>query len=72
MFFFFSSYFILFLLQDRTYTENCRPQTPTEMDILESIACDQADIIGSDLMDSSTSTEDESFVCEMVSRYLNA
>lgn len=54
-------FLILLLLQDRTHTANCCPQTPLEMDISETIVCDQPEIIqpGSDLMDSSSSTEEE-------------
>ena len=61
-----SFFFFLFVLQDRTVAANCCPQTPDEMDISESILSDQLEITSSDFKDSSSPTEEELSVCEMV------
>ena len=58
-------FFFLFVLQYRTIAEDCFPQTPNEMDS-ESILSDQLEITNSDFMDSSSCTEEELSVCEMV------
>ena len=54
------------MLQDRTIAANCCPQTPDEMNISESILSDQLEMTSSDLKDSSSPTEEELSVCEMV------
>ena len=59
-------FFFLFVLQDRTIAANCCPQTPDEMDISESILSDQLEMTSSDLKDSSSPTEEELSMCEVV------
>ena len=54
----------IFVFQD--IAANCYPQTPDQMDIPESVLSDQLEITSSDLTDSSSCTEDELSVCEMV------
>ena len=59
-------FFLSFLFQDRTIAENFCPQTPDGMDISESFLSHRLKITSSDLKDSSSCTEKELSVSEMV------
>jgi len=60
--------YTVIVLQDRTHTADCCPQTSDEMDILESTDSDKPESVFCGVMDSSSHTEEELYESEMVIR----